>query len=102
MYRRVLSFLMVLVVLSVLVFFFSCSLSPSPKATNEVTNEGSGGSVADTTPPSVTIAFPTNGQVLYDNNITVNGTASDEGSGVKEVWLSVNGGGYGKVNGTTS
>jgi len=102
MYSRVLSFLMVLVVLSVLVFFFSCSLSPSPSATNEVTNEGSGGSVADTNKPSVSITTPTNGQVLYDNRITVSGTASDEGSGVKEVWLSVNGGAYGKVNGTTS
>ena len=102
MYRRVLSFLMVLVVLSVLVFFFSCSLSPSPSATNEVTNEGSGGSVADTNKPSVSITTPTNGQVLYDTNVTVSGTASDVGSGVKEVWLSVNGGAYGKVNGTTS
>jgi len=75
MYRKVLSFLMVLVVLSVLIFFFSCSLSP--RLTKVPTNEGS---IADTTPPSVTITFPTNGQVLYDNNITVTGTASDEGS----------------------
>jgi hypothetical protein len=93
---------MVLVVLSVLIFFFSCSLSP--RLTKVPTNEvpASKGSIADTTPPSVTITFPTNGQVLYDNNITITGTASDEGSGVKEVWLSVNGGSYGKVNGTTS
>jgi hypothetical protein len=97
MYRRVLSFLMVLVVLSVLVFFFSCSLSP--RLTKVPTNEGS---IADTTPPSVTITFPTNGQILFTNEITITGTASDEGSGVKEVWLSVNGGGFGKVNGTTS
>jgi FAD synthase len=90
MYRRVLSFLMVLVVLSVLVFFFSCSLSP------RLTK------VPDTTPPSVTITFPTNGQILFTNEITITGTASDEGSGVKEVWLSVNGGVFGKVNGTTS
>jgi len=95
---RVVSFLSILAVLAVMFVLFSCSLSPSPSATNE----GSGGSVADKTPPSVTITFPTDGQVLYDNNITVSGTASDVGSGVKEVWLSVNGGGYGKVNGTTS
>jgi parallel beta-helix repeat protein len=97
MYRRVLSFLMVLVVLSVLIFFFSCSLSP--RLTKVPTNEGS---IADTTPPSVTITFPTNGQILFTNEITITGTASDEGSGVKEVWLSVNGDAYGKVNGTTS
>jgi len=90
MYRRVLSFLMVLVVLSVLIFFFSCSLSP------RLTK------VPDTTPPSVTIAFPTNGQILFTNEITITGTASDEGSGVKEVWLNVNGGSFGKVNGTAN
>jgi hypothetical protein len=95
---RVVSFLSVLAVLAVVFVLFSCSLSPSPS----VTNEGSGGSVADTSKPSVSITTPTNGQVLYDTNVTVSGTASDEGSGVKEVWLSVNGGSYGKVNGTTS
>jgi hypothetical protein len=97
MYRKVLSFLMVLAVLSVLFFFFSCSLSP--RLTKVPTNEGN---IADTTPPSVTITFPTNGQILFTNEITITGTASDEGSGVKEVWLSVNGGGFGLVNGTTS
>jgi len=58
--------------------------------------------VGDTNKPSVSITSPTDGQVLYDNRITVSGTASDVGSGVKEVWLSVNGGAYGRVNGTTS
>jgi hypothetical protein len=90
MYRKVLSFLMVLVVLSVLIFFFSCSLSP------RLTK------VPDTTRPSVTITFPTNGQILFTNEVTITGTASDEGSGVKEVWLSVNGGSFGLVNGTTN
>jgi hypothetical protein len=95
---RVVSFLSVLVVLAVVSVLFSCSLSPSPSATNE----GSGGSVADTSKPSVSITTPTNGQVIYDNSITVSGTASDVGSGVKEVWLSVNDGSFGLVNGTTS
>jgi parallel beta-helix repeat protein len=94
---RVVSFLSVLAVLAVVFVLFSCSLSPSPTP-----SEGSGGSVADTSKPSVSITTPTNGQVLYDNSVTVSGTASDVGSGVKEVWLSVNGGSYGKVNGTIS
>jgi len=95
---RVVSFLSVLAVLAVVFVLFSCSLSPSP----EGSSEGSGGSVADTIKPSVSITTPTEGQVLYDTNVTVSGTASDVGSGVKEVWLSVNGGAYSKVNGTTS
>jgi hypothetical protein len=93
---------MVLVVLSVLIFFFSCSLSP--RLTKVPTNEvpASEGNIADTTPPSVVVTFPTNGQILFTNEITITGMASDVGSGVKDVWLSVNGGGFGKVNGTTS
>jgi hypothetical protein len=58
--------------------------------------------VGDNVRPVVFIISPTDGQVFYDTNVTVSGTASDLGSGVKEVRLSVNGGGYGKVNGTTS
>jgi len=87
---RVVSFLSILAVLAVMFVLFSCSLSPTLTK------------VPDTTPPSVTITFPRNDQVIYDNRITVSGTASDVGSGVKEVWLSVNGGAYGRVNGTTS
>jgi hypothetical protein len=94
---------MVLAVLSVLIFFFSCSLSPTPNQnTNNSGSSGGSSVVYDTNSPTVVIVAPMNGQVFYDTNVTVSGTASDEGSGVKEVWLSVNGGGFGLVNGTTS
>ena len=58
--------------------------------------------VGDNVRPVVFVVSPTNGQVFYDNTISVSGTASDVGSGVKEVRLSVNGGSFGLVNGTTS
>ncbi len=96
-------FIMLFVVSVSLIYLLNCSLSPRiiNINTNTSINEDSSYAV-DTTPPTVVIVSPTNGQILYDANVTVTGTASDVGSGVKEVWLSLDGGSYGKVNGTTS
>jgi hypothetical protein len=83
------------------IFVVSCSPSPEPSTSN---GGGSGGSsqVGDTTRPAVVILSPTNGESVYDSTITVSGTASDEGSGVKEVRLSLDNGEFNLVNGTTS
>jgi len=56
----------------------------------------------DTTPPTVTITSPTNGQVFTTNSIIVSGTASDVGSGVAQVNVRVNGGSWQTATGTTS
>lgn len=55
----------------------------------------------DTTPPTVTISFPANGQVILNQtNVTIYGSASDDRSGVKEVWISVNSSPFTVANGT--
>ncbi len=57
----------------------------------------------DTTPPTVTITYPTSNLVIINTtNITVTGTASDNRSGVKEVRFSLDGGPFGVVNGTST
>jgi len=43
----------------------------------------------DTTPPTISITSPTEGQILNDNNVTVEGTADDD-VGVRTISLRVN------------
>ncbi|MCX8096316.1 MAG: right-handed parallel beta-helix repeat-containing protein [Spirochaetes bacterium] len=80
--------------------YISCTSEPG-RDESETGSSGGGGGV-DTTAPTVTIIFPTNNS--YTSNVlTVIGTASDTGSGVREVYLRLsNTGGFGKVSGTTS
>jgi hypothetical protein len=57
----------------------------------------------DTVPPVVTINYPTsNSLIINTTNITVTGSATDNKSGVKEVRLSVDGGPFGLVSGTST
>ncbi|MEN2997961.1 MAG: NosD domain-containing protein [Brevinematia bacterium] len=57
----------------------------------------------DTSPPSVSILSPTNRQVFNTNSVSIIGNTSDEGSGVREVWLRLgSSGSFGRVNGVSS
>ena len=57
----------------------------------------------DTIAPSVSITFPTDGAVLASSTTALSGTASDSGSGVKLVEVSVdNGATYNAASGTNS
>ncbi|MCS7298805.1 MAG: Ig-like domain-containing protein, partial [Spirochaetia bacterium] len=54
-------------------------------------------------PPTLQVTYPTNNQSVNTSSITIQGTASDDASGVKEVWFRLgNTGDFGKVSGTTS
>lgn len=59
------------------------------------------GQVADSSPPSIAITSPANGATV-GNSFTASGTASDVGSGLKTVEVSVNGGPYQPAAGTSS
>ncbi|MEN2998875.1 MAG: Ig-like domain-containing protein [Brevinematia bacterium] len=56
----------------------------------------------DSTRPTVAIVRPANGEIIYSTNITISGTASDDKSGVKGVYVSINGGSFVLASGTTS
>ncbi len=59
--------------------------------------------MTDNTPPTVTITYPTNNQVVVNQtNITMTGTASDNKSGVKNVYISIDNGPFIQASGTTS
>ncbi|MFN4244649.1 MAG: alpha-amylase family glycosyl hydrolase [Brevinematia bacterium] len=65
-------------------------------------NEGSPSTI-DTNSPTVSIAYPTNNQVIVNqSNITIYGNASDDRSGVNEVRISINGSPFVLASGTTS
>ncbi len=65
-----------------------------------VTNSISITKLIDTTPPSINIIFPTNNYKTY-GIITVNGTANDN-AGLSGIYLGVDGGAFGLVQGTTN
>ncbi|MCF7668865.1 MAG: hypothetical protein K9N48_03710, partial [Verrucomicrobia bacterium] len=56
----------------------------------------------DSTPPSVQISNPSDGQQVTSGTITVSGNATDTASGVASVQVRVNGGNWQTANGTTS
>lgn len=65
-------------------------------------NEGAP-NMNDTTPPTVTISYPANGQlILNQTNINIYGLASDDKSGVSEVWISINGSPFVLASGTAT
>ncbi|MGB9879003.1 MAG: OmpL47-type beta-barrel domain-containing protein, partial [Candidatus Pelagibacter ubique] len=106
-----LGFINVVVVIGLVLVLFACSFLPriedvstntnTSVSTNVSTNTNTSAS-SDNVKPVVVVVNPTNGSVLYTTNVVVSGTASDEGSGVKEVRLSVDGGSFRLVSGTTN
>lgn len=66
------------------------------------TNASSRIIVRDTTPPSVSVTTPTDGQSWLSSSLTVTGNASDTLSGVSKVYLSLDGGDFVEASGTTS
>ena len=94
-----LSFISVVVVIGLVLVLFACSFLPRIEDVSTNTNTSAS---SDNVKPVVVVVNPTNGEVLYTTNVVVSGTASDEGSGVKEVRLSVDGGSFGLVSSTTN
>jgi glycosidase len=66
-------------------------------ADNGKTNSTSVWVFADTIHPTVSVSSPTEGAVLVLPTFTVSGTASDTGSGIEGIYLSVNGGSFNKI-----
>jgi len=66
------------------------------------TKEASIDVISDTASPTVIISSPSNNSVLNTATIAVSGTASDAGSGVQKVGVSVDGGAFATVTGTSS
>jgi len=66
-----------------------------------ITNVTVNVSIPDTAPPTISIMYPANGTHLYDQNVTVTGTASDD-HGVSSVELSLDGSSWAAANGTAS
>lgn len=58
--------------------------------------------VLDTWIPTVTITSHSNGQTVTNSSFVLSGSAADVGSGVAAVFLSVDGGGFAAVSGTTA
>ncbi|MCX8095870.1 MAG: carbohydrate-binding protein, partial [Spirochaetes bacterium] len=57
----------------------------------------------DTTPPTVSVSYPASNQMIMNQtNITIYGSASDDRSGVKEVFISINGSPFVLASGTTT
>lgn len=57
----------------------------------------------DTTPPTVSVSYPVSNQMIINQtNITIYGSASDDESGVKEVFLSINNSPFVLALGTTT
>lgn len=56
----------------------------------------------DTAPPSISISSPSNGTILNSTTFVISGTASDSGSGVKKVEVSIDSGAYELATGTAS
>jgi len=84
-----------------------CQLHPSVTGTNFPGNYVivQPSTPTDTTPPTVALTLPTNGQTFTSSPITVSGTASDPGSpssGVNAVEVRVNSGSWQTASGTTS
>jgi len=55
--------------------------------------------IVDTTPPAVEITSPLDGLIQGSTNLPVSVLATDRGSGVKDVWASVNGTAYVRLTG---
>ena len=58
--------------------------------------------VSDTDSPLVEITWPSHGKFLNTNIIDIQGTASDKGSGIQNVMISIDGGMYQPVEGISS
>ena len=82
--------------------------SPSTDATTTEITLTIGGSsstfsvttIADATPPASTILTPENGTGIMNTSFTIDGTASDIGSSVSKVEISINGGARTQASGT--
>jgi hypothetical protein len=57
--------------------------------------------VKDKHAPSLEVVFPTDDYLTQDGKITINGTASDKGSGLDGVFVSVDSGAFSEANGLT-
>ncbi len=58
--------------------------------------------IADTTPPVSAILTPENGTGIMNTSFTIDGAASDIGSSVSKVEISINGGNWTQATGTTN
>ncbi|MBI3638870.1 MAG: 6-bladed beta-propeller [Thaumarchaeota archaeon] len=56
----------------------------------------------DATPPTVTIIAPSDGAILNTSIITINGNATDSGSGVDALAIQIDGGSFTPISGTST
>jgi glycosidase len=54
--------------------------------------------ISDTTRPTIAILSPEDAEVLYENTVTISGTAGDALSGLEGVYLAVNDDGFAKIS----
>ena len=66
------------------------------------TNQISITTILDTISPSATVTSHSDNETVSNLPFTLSGTASDSGTGIDSVYLSIDGGGYAAVDGTTS